>query len=87
VVSFTPWPLCPPGKEPPYPLKRRLCGAHSLSGVFRKGVEPRAGRLLVYIATAVIASVNDRLNTAEERNSTLARLGVWRKNKNTDFGM
>jgi len=41
----------------------------------------------VYIATAVIASVDGRFNTAEERNSTLARLGVWRKNKNTGFGM
>jgi len=41
----------------------------------------------MYIATPVIASANDTFNTAEERNSTLARLGAWLKNKNTDFGM
>jgi len=26
VVSFTPWPLCPQGKSPWYPLDRRLVG-------------------------------------------------------------
>jgi hypothetical protein len=32
VVSFTPWPLYPQGKSPPYPLDRRLSGPQSRSG-------------------------------------------------------
>jgi len=32
VVSFAPWPLCPQGKCPCYPLDRRLGGPQSCSG-------------------------------------------------------
>jgi hypothetical protein len=38
VVSFTPWPLCPQGKSPWYPLDRRLGGPQNRSG--RGGEEP-----------------------------------------------
>jgi hypothetical protein len=32
VVSFTPWPLYPRGKDPRYPLDRKLGGPQSRSG-------------------------------------------------------
>jgi hypothetical protein len=45
VVSFTPWPICPWGKSPWYPLDRRLGGPQSHSGHSgeKKNSQPQLG--------------------------------------------
>ena len=42
MVNFTPLPLYPPGKEPLYPLNKRLGGPQRLSGRFLKRKNPLA---------------------------------------------
>jgi hypothetical protein len=64
VVSFTSQPLYPPGKEPLYPLDRRLGGLQSRSG---RGGEEKNSQPLPGLEPPIIQPVAHRYTTEVSR--------------------
>lgn len=56
MVSLTPWPPCPLGKSPRYPLNRKLGGPENRSGCFREKSVTPAGNRTIFLGHQLLAS-------------------------------